>query len=125
MSKTAQARLKGLFSCFPQSPDITPEAYLAGLVMACEDGGDAAIIEAVENIVTGKAEGMNPNFCPSTAAFGVYARKLDEDNKIRQRAALRPRLEAPKPPEPFVQEGTEQERAAKVAAILGKFKQEK
>lgn len=96
--------------------------------MACEGVGDEAIIEAVENIVTGKAnaEGINPNFCPSTAAFGAYVRKLDERNKLVAQRISRPAIEGPKqePDKPFKQEGTAEERKARAEAILRKFRKD-
>lgn len=87
--------------------------------MACEGVSDEAICKAVDFVVSGRAEGIKPNFCPSTAEFGIYARKLQSTMDILRRSKERPAIEAPKQePAQIRQEGTEESRKARVAAIL-------
>lgn len=126
MNSETKVHLAGMFSCFPQSPDIEPRAYLQGLVIACDGLDDAAICEAVDHVVAGKAEGINQSFCPSTAAFGAYARKLDERNRLVRDRLSRPALPAPAVVEThnWVDDLPAERRAeikAASAAILKKF----
>jgi hypothetical protein len=114
-----------MFSCFPQSPDINPDAYLQGLSMACEGVSDAAICQAVKDVISGKADGVGSKFCPSTAEFGAYARKIHEHHEIIKRShKWKAIAHEDVTALPIVQEGTAEERQERVAAILSKFKKE-
>lgn len=108
-----------MFSASPRSGEINAEAYLAMVELGCSKVDDAAIQEAVADAALGAIPGMQRGWGPSYDVFNAHAIKLGERNKLVRDYKSRPAIEAPKQDIGRIrQEGTEESRKARVAAIL-------
>lgn len=124
MNEKTRQMIFAMFSASPRSGEVNADAYLAMVELGCQGAGDDAICEAVVDAAMGKIEGQQPGWAIGYDIFAAHARKLHERNELVRQRLARPALPAP-PQDPapdFKKEGTEAERAARVAAILSKYR---